>query len=88
MIVRRAERGYEPFEDEAGVIRLRNCPFHRLAADHRDLVCGMNRAYPEGLLEGLHRDDVTAELDPQAARCCVAISVAREALSRDGQGRS
>ena len=68
-----AGRGYEPSEDEAGVIRLRNCPFHRLAADHRDLVCGMNRAYLEGLLEGLDRDDATAELDPQPGRCCVAI---------------
>jgi predicted ArsR family transcriptional regulator len=68
-----AMRGYEPFEDEAGVIRLANCPFHRLAADHRDLVCGMNRAYLGGLLEGLQREDVTANLDPEPGRCCVAI---------------
>jgi predicted ArsR family transcriptional regulator len=68
-----ALRGYEPFEDEAGVIRLRNCPFHRLAADHRDLVCGMNRAYVEGLLEGLGREDVAAGLEPGPGRCCVAI---------------
>jgi predicted ArsR family transcriptional regulator len=66
-------RGYEPYEDEPGVIRLANCPFHRLAADHRDLVCGMNHAYMEGLLEGLHRDDVTASLEPEPGRCCVAI---------------
>src|SRR5262245_33616148 len=31
------ERGYEPYDDE-GTIRLRNCPFDELAADHRDLV--------------------------------------------------
>jgi predicted ArsR family transcriptional regulator len=68
-----AMRGYEPFEDEAGVIRLANCPFHRLAVDHRDLVCGMNRAYLGGLLEALHRDDVTANLEPEPGRCCVAI---------------
>jgi predicted ArsR family transcriptional regulator len=68
-----AMRGYEPFEDEAGVIRLANCPFHRLAADHRDLVCGMNRAYLGGLLEGLQREDVTANLEPEPGRCCVAI---------------
>jgi predicted ArsR family transcriptional regulator len=68
-----ANRGYEPFEDEAGVIRLANCPFHRLAADHRDLVCGMNQAYLQGLLEGLQRDDVAATLEPEPGRCCVVI---------------
>jgi len=67
------ERGYEPFEDAEGVIRLRNCPFHRLAAEHRDLVCGMNQAYLEGFLEGLDRDDVSADLEPERGRCCVAI---------------
>jgi predicted ArsR family transcriptional regulator len=39
-----AERGYEPFHDEDGTVRLRNCPFDRLADDHRQLVCGMNLA--------------------------------------------
>ena len=68
-----ATRGYEPFEDEAGVIRLRNCPFHRLAEQHRDVVCGMNQAYLDGLLEGLGRTDVKASLEPEPGRCCVAI---------------
>jgi len=68
-----AVRGYEPFEDGAGALRLANCPFHRLAADHRDLVCGMNRAYLEGLLEGLQRGDVTANLEPEPGRCCVVV---------------
>lgn len=68
-----AARGYEPSEDEAGVVRLRNCPFHRLAEQHRDVVCGMNRAYLEGLLEGLGRTDVRASLEPEPGRCCVAI---------------
>jgi predicted ArsR family transcriptional regulator len=49
------------------------CPFHRLAADHRDLVCGMNRAYLEGLLDGLQREDVTANLEPEPGRCCVVV---------------
>ena len=68
-----ATRGYEPFEAEDGVIRLRNCPFHRLAEQHRDVVCAMNRSYLQGLLEGLARDDVTARLEPEPGRCCVAI---------------
>jgi predicted ArsR family transcriptional regulator len=68
-----ATRGYEPFEDEAGVIRLRNCPFHRLAQQHRDVVCAMNRSYLQGVLDGLDRKDVTASLEPEPGRCCVAI---------------
>jgi predicted ArsR family transcriptional regulator len=68
-----ASRGYEPFEDEPGVIRLANCPFHRLAAESRDVVCGMNQAYLEGLLEGLGRDDLAASLEPAPGRCCVAV---------------
>jgi predicted ArsR family transcriptional regulator len=66
-------RGYEPFEDEEGAIRMRNCPFHRLAERHRDVVCGMNQAYLAGLLEGLDRGDAAAELDPEPGRCCVVI---------------
>jgi len=73
-----ARRGYEPFEDEQGVIRLRNCPFHRLAADHRDLVCGMNLAYLEGLLAGLGGRDLRASLEPEPGRCCVAIRRQKE----------
>ncbi len=68
-----AQRGYEPYEDEGGTIRLRNCPFDRLAGEHREVVCGMNEAFTQGLLEGLGRDDVVAALDPAPGRCCVAI---------------
>jgi predicted ArsR family transcriptional regulator len=73
-----ASRGYEPFEDEPGVIRLANCPFRRLAAEDRDVVCGMNQAYLEGLLEGLGRDDLTASLEPAPGRCCVAVRAGRK----------
>lgn len=67
------ERGYEPFRDEEGVIRMRNCPFHRLAADHRDLVCGMNLAFLSGLIDGLGSDELEGALEPESGRCCVAI---------------
>src|SRR5215218_10883407 len=39
-----AEHGYEPSDDQ-GVLRLRNCPFGRLAEAHRDLVCSANLAF-------------------------------------------
>jgi predicted ArsR family transcriptional regulator len=67
------ERGYEPAQDEDGVIRLRNCPFHRLAQDHRDLICGMNLSFVDGLLEGLGREGQRACPDPRPGGCCVAI---------------
>jgi len=31
---------------------VRNCPFHLLSANARDLVCGINHAYLTGFLEG------------------------------------
>ncbi len=67
-----AERGYEPFRDENGVIRLRNCPFDCLADAHRQTVCGMNLALlaqaaasPKGTLK--------AVLDPRPNLCCVVL---------------
>jgi predicted ArsR family transcriptional regulator len=68
-----AEHGYEPSRGEDGVIRLRNCPFHQLAERHRDVVCGMNLALVEGLVEGLRANGWRPVLDPAPGRCCVAI---------------
>jgi predicted ArsR family transcriptional regulator len=67
-----ADRGYEPYQDE-GVLRLRNCPFGRLAEAHRDLVCHANLAFMEGLLDGLGRGGLRAVLEPRPGRCCVAF---------------
>ncbi|MGI8448523.1 MAG: helix-turn-helix transcriptional regulator [Streptosporangiaceae bacterium] len=65
--------GYEPSQREDGTIRLRNCPFHQLAAEHRDLVCGMNLALIEGLVTGLGASGLHPALDPQPGCCCVVI---------------
>jgi predicted ArsR family transcriptional regulator len=70
------ERGYEPRETDDGEIRFANCPFHALVDEHRPLVCGMNLALTEGLVDGLG-DDVEARLDPEPGMCCVAIGPAR-----------
>jgi predicted ArsR family transcriptional regulator len=69
-----AATGYEP-EQEAGEIRLRNCPFHYLASEHRPLVCGMNLALIEGVVAGLDVPGVEPRLDPKPGMCCVAIKV-------------
>ena len=69
-----AQQGYEPSCGDDGVIRLRNCPFHQLAERHRDVVCGMNLALVEGLVEGLRANGWRPVLDPAPGHCCVAIS--------------
>ena len=76
--------GFEPSQDEDGIIRLRNCPFHQLAARHRDLVCGMNLALIEGLVAGLGANGLHPALDPQPGHCCVVIGSG--APSDDVQG--
>jgi predicted ArsR family transcriptional regulator len=68
-------RGYEPYDD-AGTVRLRNCPFDALASEHRDLVCGMNLALIEGAAEALG-NAVHPRLDPRSGECCVAFERSR-----------
>jgi len=68
--------GYEPQRDPAGGLRLRNCPYHPLAARAPGLVCAINHAYLAGLLDGLGADTVTAVLDPQPGFCCVRLAAA------------
>jgi predicted ArsR family transcriptional regulator len=71
-----ADRGYEPYDDTDGAIRLRNCPFDRIAAHHRQLVCGANLAMLQGLADHIDGDHppVRAVLDRQPGRCCVALT--------------
>jgi predicted ArsR family transcriptional regulator len=70
-----AARGYEPYEDADASIRLRNCPFDRIAAHHRQLVCGANHAMLQALTDHLDGDPpVRAVLDPQPGRCCVVLT--------------
>jgi predicted ArsR family transcriptional regulator len=75
-------RGYEPGETPSGEIRMQNCPFHALVQDHRDLVCNMNLALADGILDGLGDDRLGARLDPQPGQCCVAIAADANARGR------
>lgn len=65
--------GFEPFRD-GDRIRLANCPFHRLAKAHTELVCGMNLHLLRGLLDVTPDAGYTAGLDPGPDRCCVALT--------------
>ena len=68
----------EPYDEADGTIRLRNCPFDRIAAQHRDLVCGANHAMLQALTDRLDGDPpVRAVLDPHPGRCCVALTPER-----------
>jgi predicted ArsR family transcriptional regulator len=71
-----AARGYEPYDDPDGTIRLRNCPFDRIATQHRQLVCGANHAMLQALTDQVDGDPPTvrAVLDPQPGRCCVTLT--------------
>lgn len=72
-----AHHGYEPELARRKEIALGNCPFHRLAEQERELVCGMNLDFLGGLLEGIGQShDLTARLDPAPGYCCVRIAVA------------
>ena len=66
-------QGYEP-RTVGKRIELANCPFHNLAQQHTDLVCGMNLDLVTGVLEGLGADRLRATLDPAPGMCCVAIA--------------
>ncbi|HEY3688029.1 MAG TPA: helix-turn-helix domain-containing protein [Streptosporangiaceae bacterium] len=71
-----AARGYEPYDDGAD-IRLRNCPFHRLAADQPVVACAMNLALLEGLLDGIGGTGRTARMDARPGDCCVALAASK-----------
>lgn len=78
-IVRRtlAEHGFEPRQDDHGIL-LANCPFHALAQEHTELVCGMNLRLLTGLLDGLAVSGLRARLDPEPGHCCVRIELAAQ----------
>jgi predicted ArsR family transcriptional regulator len=65
--------GYEPYTEE-GVVRLRSCPFHALAEQSRDLVCGLNRELIEGVVSGLGNDSLDVRLRPRSEECCVQLA--------------
>jgi predicted ArsR family transcriptional regulator len=52
---------------------LRNCPFHRIAQDHREVVCALNLRLVRGILAGTGERTTRARLEPRAERCCVTI---------------
>jgi predicted ArsR family transcriptional regulator len=65
--------GYEPEARDDGGTTLRNCPFHSLAQEHTDLVCGMNLELVAGLIEGVGACGLRGTLAPDERACCVRL---------------
>jgi len=63
--------GYEPSTGGDGVVTLTNCPFHRLADAHADLVCRANLALVGAMVAD--DDGCDAVLAPEPGRCCVLL---------------
>jgi predicted ArsR family transcriptional regulator len=68
--------GFEPVRAAPTTVLLRNCPFHPLAAQAPELVCGINHAFLTGFLDGLGAVSATAVLKPSAGHCCVELRAA------------
>lgn len=58
-------------------IRLRNCPFHALVDQHKELTCSMNLALIDGVVSELDIPGVKAVLDPRPRMCCVALRLTK-----------
>lgn len=65
--------GYQPHRRGDGTIELGNCPFHRIAQEHPELVCQLNLRLVKGVLAGAGDAPNRARLDPRPGRCCVTI---------------
>ncbi len=70
-----AAYGYEP-HPLGGTVELANCPFHALAQEHTDLVCGMNLALVGAVVAAVDDGALAARLEPGVGRCCVVIDAA------------
>ncbi|MFK4101256.1 helix-turn-helix transcriptional regulator [Streptomyces sp. NPDC019531] len=69
------ENGFEPRRDGDAIV-LGNCPFHALAREHTQTVCGMNLHLLSGVLEGLADSGLQACLAPSPGHCCVRLELA------------
>jgi predicted ArsR family transcriptional regulator len=70
-------RGYEPEMLDDGCTVLHNCPFHRLAQEHTELVCGLNLELLDSLIATVGDTGLKARLEPHDDTCCVRLDRAR-----------
>lgn len=68
-----ASCGFDPARNGPDCLRLRNCPFHPIAASAPELICELNLAFMTGVIAGLQAHTVEALLSPAANECCVEL---------------
>lgn len=78
-----AAEGYRPADAGDGALMLLNCPFHRMAQEHTEVICAMNGAFLGGAAAGCGVDPARVEaldIAEQRARgaagpaqCCARI---------------
>jgi predicted ArsR family transcriptional regulator len=71
-----AGEGYEPRIDD-DEMSLSNCPFDSLAREHTELVCGLNLALVDGVVDGLGCTGLENALEPSPGHCCVKTRARR-----------
>ena len=76
--------GYEPSVDEEGIMGMRSCPYHALAQQNRELVCGLNRELVHGIVVGLGNETLDVALRPASGRCCVQLRPPQSEPSHPG----
>ncbi len=81
--------GYEPRPAGSTRLDLVNCPFHALAQEQTELICGMNRALVGALAEEVGADRLRCVPDEDPGHCCVAVALRGAAAGeeqREGSG--
>jgi predicted ArsR family transcriptional regulator len=73
VLVQLRARGYEPEVLADGTTVLRNCPFHALAEEHTELICGMNHCLLDAILGDVDGTGLQARLEPADGYCCVRL---------------
>jgi predicted ArsR family transcriptional regulator len=64
--------GFEPRPDPGG-LEMANCPFHALAQEYPQLICGMNLDFFRAMLEHVDAAGIVAELGSGPGGCCVSL---------------
>ncbi len=79
------DQGFEPRPDGSGGLVLGNCPFHRLARQHTEIVCQLNLDLLRAAADAAGDRHHTMILDPGTGRCCVrAVRRSRPRVRRSG----
>lgn len=68
-----SDYGFEPLTRDDGTVVLRNCPFHELAKDHTELICGMNHCLMSAAVDDLGSLRLDPRLEPEEGYCCVKL---------------